>query len=93
LARPNESPALREIKCLSLAAKPWSAAGRKRQAERLVSELERRCGANPQAIILVGDFDHTDSEALEPIRDGSLRFNFKRDRRGEVLARRKWLVV
>ncbi len=64
--------------------KPGSTAGRKRQAERLVSELERRYGANPPAIILMGDFnDHADSEALEPIRDSNLRFDFKPDRRGE----------
>jgi|GEM_PF-6976494 len=63
--------------------KPASTAGRKRQAAFLVAELERRYGATPPTITLMGDFnDHSDSEALEPFKSSSLHFAFQRDHRG-----------
>ncbi|MGN7802498.1 endonuclease/exonuclease/phosphatase family protein [Ensifer sp. 22521] len=65
--------------------KPASTAGRKRQAERLVAELERRYSADRPTIILMGDFnDHADAEALAPFRNSSLGFTFLRDHRGEA---------
>ncbi|MGE6786593.1 endonuclease/exonuclease/phosphatase family protein [Ensifer adhaerens] len=65
--------------------KPASTAGRKRQAERLVAELERRYSVDRPTIILMGDFnDHANTEALGPFRDSSLGFMFLRDHRGEA---------
>lgn len=64
---------------------PASEARRKRQAEHLVSELERRYAANSSAIILMGDFnDHADAAALAQFLNSSLNFGFKRDHRGDA---------
>jgi predicted extracellular nuclease len=63
---------------------PGSTANRKRQVERLVTELEQRYASNPPTIILMGDYnDHIDSPALAPFHASSLGFKFPRDHRGE----------
>lgn len=65
--------------------KPASIEGRKKQAIWLVEELERRYSGTVRTIVLMGDFnDHADSEALEPLRDSKLGFQFRRDHRGET---------
>ncbi|MEY9828923.1 putative extracellular nuclease [Sinorhizobium fredii] len=65
--------------------KPASIEGRKKQASWLVEELERRYSGAARTIVLMGDFnDHADSEALEPLRQSKLGFQFQRDYRGET---------
>jgi len=61
-----------------------SDAPRRRQAEAIVSELERRYGSNPPRIIVLGDFnDHATANTLDPFRSSALGFKFLRDSRGE----------